>query len=114
MTDSTDELMKSYEVIRSIVMRHSQYDAARILTLNLATCITTNSRQDETRMGEGALQPHRACSMAKNLWARPMAQLLLREVDEELPAGARHDQFEASNFLARVAPDRPDERSQLG
>src|SRR5262249_18735750 len=68
MTDSTDELMKSYEVIRSIVMRHSQYDAARILTLNLATCITTNSRQDETRMGEGALQPHRACSMAKNLW----------------------------------------------
>ena len=38
MTDSTDELMRSYEVIRSIVMRHSQYDAARILTLNLATC----------------------------------------------------------------------------
>src|SRR5215467_2373167 len=31
MTDGTDELMKSYEVIRSIVMRHSQYDAARIL-----------------------------------------------------------------------------------
>ena len=48
MTDSTDELMKSYEVIRSIVMRHSQYDAASILTLNLATCITTDSREDET------------------------------------------------------------------
>jgi hypothetical protein len=46
MTDNTDELMKSYEVIRSIVMRHSQYDAAMILTLNLATCIT--SQQDET------------------------------------------------------------------
>jgi len=46
MTDSTDELMRSYEVIRSIVMRHSQYDAAMILTLNLATCIT--SQQDET------------------------------------------------------------------
>ena len=34
MTDSTDGLMKSYEVIRSIVMRHTQYDAAKILTLN--------------------------------------------------------------------------------
>jgi hypothetical protein len=40
MTDSTDELMKSYEVIRSVVARHSAYDAAMILTLNLATCIT--------------------------------------------------------------------------
>ena len=48
MTDSTDELMKSYEVVRSVVIRHSQYDAARILTLNLATCITADSRQDET------------------------------------------------------------------
>src|SRR5262245_56610152 len=48
MTDSTDELMKSYEVIKSVVMRHSQYDAARILTLNLATSITADSRQDET------------------------------------------------------------------
>ena len=48
MTDSTEELMKSFEVINSVVMRHSQYDAARILTLNLATCITANSRQDET------------------------------------------------------------------
>jgi hypothetical protein len=48
MTDSTDELMKSYEVIRSIVERHSQYDAAKILTLNLATCITADSQQDET------------------------------------------------------------------
>jgi len=38
--------MKSYEVIRSIVMRHSQYDGAKILTLNLATCIT--SQQDGT------------------------------------------------------------------
>jgi hypothetical protein len=47
MTDSADELMKSYEVIRSIVMRHSQYDAAMILTLNLATCITADSQQDE-------------------------------------------------------------------
>ena len=46
MTDSTDELMRSCEVIRSIVMRHSQYDAAMILALNLATCIT--SQQDET------------------------------------------------------------------
>jgi hypothetical protein len=33
MTDSADELMKSYEVIRSVIMRHSQYDAAMILTL---------------------------------------------------------------------------------
>jgi hypothetical protein len=49
MTDSPDELMKSYEVIRSIVMRHSQYDAARILTLNLATCITEGSQQDEAQ-----------------------------------------------------------------
>src|SRR5262249_33095364 len=48
MTDSPDELMKSYEVIRSIVMRHSQYDAARILTLNLATCITEESKHEET------------------------------------------------------------------
>jgi len=48
MTDSTDELMKSYEVVRSIVMRHSQDDAARILTLNLATCITEEGKQDET------------------------------------------------------------------
>ena len=40
--------MKSYEVIRSIVERHSQYDAAKILTLNLATCITADSQQDET------------------------------------------------------------------
>ena len=48
MTDSTDELMKSYEVIKSVVMRHSQYDAARILTLNLATCITEKSQQGET------------------------------------------------------------------
>jgi len=39
--------MRSYEVIRSIVMRHSQYDAARILTLNLATCITADSQQDD-------------------------------------------------------------------
>jgi hypothetical protein len=44
MTDSTEELMKSYEVIRSIVMRHSQYDAAMILTLNLTTCITARSK----------------------------------------------------------------------
>jgi len=49
MTDSPDELMKSYEVIRSIVMRHRQYDAARILTLNLATCITEGSQQDEAQ-----------------------------------------------------------------
>ena len=48
MTDSTDKLMKSYEVVRSVVMRHSQYDATGILTLNLATCITAESRQDET------------------------------------------------------------------
>jgi hypothetical protein len=48
MTDSTDELMKTYEVIRSIVIRHSQYDAARILTLNLATCITKESKHEET------------------------------------------------------------------
>jgi hypothetical protein len=48
MTDSTDELMKSYEVIRSIVERHSQYDAAMILTLNLATYIAADSRQEET------------------------------------------------------------------
>jgi hypothetical protein len=48
MTDSTDELMKSYEVIRSIVERHSQHDAAMILTLNLATCIAAGSRQEET------------------------------------------------------------------
>jgi hypothetical protein len=47
MTDSTDELMKSYEVIRSIVERHSQYNAAMIITLNLATCITEDSKQDE-------------------------------------------------------------------
>src|SRR5262245_13753798 len=47
-TYSTDEPMKSYEVIRSIVARHSRYDAARILTLNLATCITDESKQDET------------------------------------------------------------------
>jgi hypothetical protein len=47
MTDSTDELMKSYEVIRSIVMLHSQHDAARIVTLNLATCITADSQQDD-------------------------------------------------------------------
>lgn len=48
MTESTDELMKSYEVIRSVVMRHGQYDVAMILTLNLATCITADSQQDET------------------------------------------------------------------
>src|SRR5215468_11226073 len=47
MIDSTDELIKSYEVTRSIVMRHGQYDAAMILTLNLATCIAADSRQDE-------------------------------------------------------------------
>jgi hypothetical protein len=39
--------MKSYEVIRSIVMRHSQYDAARILTLNLATWIAEESKHEE-------------------------------------------------------------------
>jgi hypothetical protein len=50
MTDSADELMKSYEVIRSIVMQHSQYDAAMMLTLNLATCITAGSKeQDEAQ-----------------------------------------------------------------
>jgi len=48
MTDSTDELMRSYEVIRSVVMRHSPDDAAKILTLNLATCITADSQRDET------------------------------------------------------------------
>ena len=48
MTDSGDELMKSYEVVRSVVARHSRYNAARILTLNLATCITEESKQDET------------------------------------------------------------------
>jgi hypothetical protein len=47
MTDSADELMKSYEVIRSIVERYSQYDAAQILTLNLATCITAGSKQQD-------------------------------------------------------------------
>jgi hypothetical protein len=47
MTDSTEEL---YEVIRSIVVRHSQYDAAMILTLNLATSITAGSKhQDEAQ-----------------------------------------------------------------
>ena len=34
--------------LRSVAMRHSQYDAAMILTLNLATCITQDSQQDET------------------------------------------------------------------
>jgi hypothetical protein len=29
-------------------MRHSRYDAARILTLNLATFITEESKKDET------------------------------------------------------------------
>jgi hypothetical protein len=29
-------------------MRHSQYDAAMFLTLNLATCISADSQQDET------------------------------------------------------------------
>jgi hypothetical protein len=48
MTDGTDELMKSYEMIHSVVTRHSQYDAARILAVNLATCITADTRQDET------------------------------------------------------------------
>ena len=48
MTESSDELMKSYEVVRSVVARHGRYDAARILTLNLATCITDESKQDET------------------------------------------------------------------
>ena len=42
MTDSPDELMKNYEVIRSIVERRSHYDAAMILTLNLATCVTAD------------------------------------------------------------------------
>ena len=45
MTDSSDELMKSYEVIRSIVMRHSQYDAAKILTLNLSPMHHGTTRQ---------------------------------------------------------------------
>src|SRR5262245_45516376 len=45
MTDSTGELMKSYEVIKSVVMRHSHYDAARILTLNLATSITADRKR---------------------------------------------------------------------
>ena len=44
---STDELMKSYEVIGSIVERHSQSVAAKILTLNLATCITADPQRDE-------------------------------------------------------------------
>jgi len=35
-------------VIRSIIERHSEYDGAMILALNLATCITEGSRQDET------------------------------------------------------------------
>jgi len=39
--------MKSYEVVQSVVARHSRYDAARILTLNLATCITDESKQYE-------------------------------------------------------------------
>jgi len=29
MTDSSDELMKSYEVVRSVVARHSRYDQPR-------------------------------------------------------------------------------------
>jgi hypothetical protein len=49
MTDSTDELMRSYEVIRSIVERHDQYDTARILALNLATCITGSKHEDEAQ-----------------------------------------------------------------
>ena len=28
-------------------MRHNQYDAAQILTLNLATCITEGSQQEQ-------------------------------------------------------------------
>jgi len=40
--------MTGFEVISSAVMRHRQCDSVRILTLNLATCITTNLRQDET------------------------------------------------------------------
>ena len=36
MTDNPDELMKSYEVIRSVIMRHSQYDAA--MRLSGAAC----------------------------------------------------------------------------
>jgi hypothetical protein len=48
MTDNTDELMRSYDVIRSVIMRHSQYDAAMILTLNFATCITDESKHDKT------------------------------------------------------------------
>jgi hypothetical protein len=39
--------MKSYEVINSVVMRRSQHDATRILTLNLATCIAADSLHDE-------------------------------------------------------------------
>ena len=32
MTDSHDKLMKSYEVIRSTVERHGQFDAPMILS----------------------------------------------------------------------------------
>jgi hypothetical protein len=47
MPDSTDEFMKSYEVINSVVMRRSRYDTTRILMLNLATCNTADSLHDE-------------------------------------------------------------------
>ena len=57
MTDSTDELMKSYEVIRSIVMRHSQDDAARILTLNLSACITEGRSKTKQRYSLGLPTP---------------------------------------------------------
>jgi hypothetical protein len=57
MTDCPDELMKSYEVIRSIVMRHSQYDTAKILTLNLATCITAARRKTRQRRSRALPTP---------------------------------------------------------
>jgi len=63
MTDSTDELMKSFEVIRSIVERHRQYDAAMILTLNLATCITADSRKTRQPHSRALPIPPARCAM---------------------------------------------------
>jgi len=78
MTDSTEELMKSFEVINSVVMRHGQYDAARILTLSLATL----EQLGYTFAGEDWMQPaNDAAALAPTITDELHAMLVKRADD---------------------------------
>src|SRR5262245_36948504 len=88
LAKNSDAVDKSVDEVprRSIV----ESAKATIMKGN-ATDVTLLVRVDDNRMRERALQSHRPDPAAQNFRARPMAQLVLEKVDDELPPTARHD-----------------------